>query len=48
MLMMVEILMFMYCSHLLNDIKLRILIKLRNVRTNAFQYSTHAVHRPYI
>ena len=35
--------MFVYCSHLLNDIKLWILIKLRNVPTTAFIQNMHFI-----
>ena len=43
MLMMMEILMFVYCSYLLNDIKLQILIKLRNVHTIDFTQNMHSI-----
>lgn len=41
MLMIMEILMFMKCSHLLNNIKLRILIKLRNLHTPLPLFKTY-------
>ena len=42
-LMIMEILMFVYCSYLLNDIKLQILIKLRNVHTIACTQNMHSI-----
>ena len=35
--------MFMYCSHLINNIKLWILVKLRNVHTTAFIQNVHFI-----
>lgn len=43
-----EILMFRKCSHLLNNIKLRILIKLRNLHTPLPLFKTYTPSTVYL